>query len=380
MSPNSVQTPSPVSPFPASPVSLGSSTHTNGQYPNLPSPHDATLAQSPVSASNDKALPLPFPPSGVRIASPSRSPSPIPNPFERRLSGETITQSPLPGANMPLPFFDILRPELDLGNESDDDSVYTIHTDLKRDGNAPSSPSGDSEVGLAYAHDSDDDTPVVMPLDIRKSALKDGINKVKFPTSASSDGRQPTGPSRQTSAASSRSAVSSRSAATTSTCPVRTRSASAATQSTARSVGALERAMETLIEEGASVSVLASGSVLASIGASASGRGSGKPSRSNTVPGPASPEQKPPKLPTRSHTNPSHPHIQSERVGLTGEVARIRNRESTKRKDRVCAGCDSKIEDGRWIQMDGGNVLCERCWKNMYLPKVYFLCYALSEG
>jgi hypothetical protein len=29
-----------------------------------------------------------------------------------------------------------------------------------------------------------------------------------------------------------------------------------------------------------------------------------------------------------------------------------------------------KIEDGRWIQMDEGNVLCERCWKNMYLPKV----------
>ncbi|KAF8447890.1 hypothetical protein L210DRAFT_3390119 [Boletus edulis BED1] len=127
--------------------------------------------------------------------------------------------------------------------------------------------------------------------------------------------------------------------------------------------------METLIEEGASVSVLASGSVLASIGGSASGRGHGKPSRSNTVPGPASPEQKPPKLPTRSHTNPSHPHIHSERVGLTAEVARVRNGGSTKRKGRICAKCDCKIEDGRWIQMDGGNVLCERCWKNMYLPK-----------
>ncbi|KAF8559643.1 hypothetical protein OG21DRAFT_1430630 [Imleria badia] len=362
LSPNSVQTPSPVSPFPVSPVSLGNSIHANGQYPNLPSPRDVTRQQSPGPPSNDKVHPHPFSPSDVRIASPSRSPSPIPNPFERRLSGETIRQSPLPGTNMPLPFFDILRPELDLGNESDDDSVYTTHTDLKKDESAPLSPSGDSEVGLAYANDSDDDTPVVMPLDIRKSALK-GINKVKFPTSASS------GPSRQTSAASSRSGVSSRSAATAFASPARTRSASAATQSTARSVGALERAMETLIEEGASVSVLASGSVLASIGGSGSGRGSGKPSRSNTVPGPASPEQKAPKLPARSHTNPSHPHIQSERVGLTGEVARIRNRGSVKRKDRVCAGCDSGIADGRWIQMEGGKVLCERCWKNMYLPK-----------
>ncbi|KIJ69321.1 hypothetical protein HYDPIDRAFT_80264 [Hydnomerulius pinastri MD-312] len=128
--------------------------------------------------------------------------------------------------------------------------------------------------------------------------------------------------------------------------------------------------METLIEEGASVSVLASGSVLASIAGPSTSRGAGgKPSRSNTVPGPASPEQKPPKLPTRSHTSPSHPHVHSERVGITAEVARIRNRGPEKKKDRTCARCETKIEDGRWIRMDGGSVLCERCWKNMYLPK-----------
>ena len=378
MSPNSVQTPSPVSPFPVSPVSLGNSVHTNGQHANLPSPHDAVLRRSPAPASSDKALPLPFSPCDVRIASPSRSPSPIPNPFERRLSGETVTQSPLPDLSMPLPFFDILKPGLGPENESDDESVYTTHTDLKKDESAPSSPSADSDVGLAYAHSSDDDTPVVTPLDIRKSAVKGGTNKVKFPTSASSDRRYPPGPSRQSSATSLRSTLSSRSAPSF-VGPARTRSASAATQSTIKSTGALERAMETLIEEGASVSVLASGSVLASIGGSAPGRGHGKPSRSNTVAGPASPEQKPPKLPTRSHTSPSHPHIHSERVGLIGEVARIRNGGSTKRKDRRCAGCGSKIEDGRWIQMDGGSVLCECCWKNMYLPKVRVFYCALSE-
>lgn len=374
MSPNSAQTPSPVSPLLISPISLGNSSHTNGQYANLPSPHDAIFQQSPAPPSNEKALPLPFSPCGVRIASPSRSPSPIPNPFERRLSGETISQSPFPGDGMPLPFFDILKPKLDHGNESDDESVYTTHTDLKKDENVPWSPSANSDVGLAYADDSDEDTPVVIPLDMRKSAVNGGTNKVNFPTSTSSDRRHVPGPSRQISAPSLRSAMSSRSA-TSVAGSARNRSASIATQ---KSVGALERAMETLIEEGASVSVLASGSVLASIGGSASGRG-GKPSRSNTVPGPASPEQKPPKLPTRSHTNPSHPHIHSERVSLTGEVARIRNGGSVKRKDRTCVGCDSKIEDGRWIQMDGGNVLCEHCWKNMYLPKVCALYCVMSK-
>lgn len=334
---------------------------------------------SPVPASNDKTSPLPFSSSGVRIASPSRSPSPIPNPFERRLSGETVTQSPMVDPHIPLPFLDILKPELDPENDSDDESVYTTHTDPKKDDNVPSSPSADSDVGLAYAHDSGDDTPVVVPLDIRKSAANQDTNKVKFPTCATPDQRHPSGPSRQISAASLRSAMSAHSAATSFAGP-RARSTSAGTQSTARSVGALERAMETLIEEGASVSVLASGSVLASIGGSASGRSAGKPSRSNTVPGPASPEQKPPKLPTRSHTSPSHPHVHSERVGLTGEVAWIRNRGPVKGKNRICAGCDSKIEDGRWIQMDGGNVLCERCWKNMYLPKVCVLCCALSKN
>ncbi|KAG1793024.1 hypothetical protein EV424DRAFT_1475710 [Suillus variegatus] len=126
--------------------------------------------------------------------------------------------------------------------------------------------------------------------------------------------------------------------------------------------------METLIEEGASVSILASGSVLASMTGPSGSRASGKPIRSNTVPGPVSPESRPPKLPARSYTSPHHPHIHSEPVGITGQVARVRERSNTK-KDRICASCDTKVDDGRWIQMDGGNILCERCWKNMYLPK-----------
>jgi hypothetical protein len=40
------------------------------------------------------------------------------------------------------------------------------------------------------------------------------------------------------------------------------------------------------------------------------------------------------------------------------------------RKPKVCLRCERPIEDGKWVQVDGGGVLCEKCWKNMYLPKV----------
>jgi hypothetical protein len=44
--------------------------------------------------------------------------------------------------------------------------------------------------------------------------------------------------------------------------------------------------------------------------------------------------------------------------------------ESKRRKKKECVKCEKIIEDGRWIQTDTGGVLCEKCWKNMYLPKV----------
>ncbi|KAF9014085.1 hypothetical protein BDQ17DRAFT_1342035 [Cyathus striatus] len=78
-----------------------------------------------------------------------------------------------------------------------------------------------------------------------------------------------------------------------------------------------------------------------------------KSHRSNTVQGPhSSPEVRHPKLPARSRTTSSM------------DVKREKPR-----KERVCVKCTKRIEDGRWIQTDSGGVLCERCWKNMYLPK-----------
>lgn len=359
LSPNSGYTLSPVSPFPSSPISPAPGSTLTSAHPT----YNTALRHGDAIMPDEKMrVPLPSP-TDVRIASPSRTPSPsIPNPFERRLSGETVTQSPMHGFGMRLPLLDMLKQPDSQDNESDDESIYTTQTSNAKGSETPLSPSTGSEVGLAYADNSDEDTPVVVPLNLRKSNANMATSKIKFPTLPSPDRDRSATPVRKASVASMISAASSRSETT------RYHSNSSATHSTTRSAGALERAMETLIEEGASVSVLASGSVLASIAGPSTARGtSGKPNRSNTVPGPASPENKPPKLPTRSHTNPSHPHVHLERVKATGEVARIRNRST--RKPRICARCDTKIEDGRWIQMDGGGVLCERCWKNMYLPK-----------
>ncbi|KAH7908878.1 hypothetical protein BJ138DRAFT_304714 [Hygrophoropsis aurantiaca] len=415
LSPHSGHSRSPVSPYPASPISpAGSTTPTNGQHPDLNSnlplsnPYESlsNTRDFPTSPRNQKQFDKSINGSEfVRIASPSRTPSPVSNPFNRRFSGDSEALSVTPGlGSIRLPFVDKYNMDQDGRHgdedESDEESVYTHNTDLhhhrRTQGDAtPKSPSSDSDLGLAYADESEDETPVVLPLDIRKSSIS-SKNNVKFPMltdkhertsppSVSSDYKFSRKGSQASSSARSESVSSSSGAG-----PSRTRSASAATQSTTKSAGALERAMETLIEEGASVSVLASGSVLASmsnINAGSSSRPtSGKPNRSNTVPGPVSPEYKPPKLPTRSHTSPSHPHVH-ERTVAASDSARVRGvgRAGTANcssggagkgkgkervvKERVCARCENKIEDGRWIQMDGGSVLCERCWKNMYLPK-----------
>jgi hypothetical protein len=51
-------------------------------------------------------------------------------------------------------------------------------------------------------------------------------------------------------------------------------------------------------------------------------------------------------------------------------MAREPERTSSQRRQKSCVRCEQAIPDGRWIQTDGSGVLCERCWKNMYLPKV----------
>lgn len=137
--------------------------------------------------------------------------------------------------------------------------------------------------------------------------------------------------------------------------------------------GALDRAMETLLEElpglpnpyeSTDATRNRSGSI-----ASTTSRTSGSSNvllatttlakRSNTVQSPDS--RRSLKLPTRSKTGP--PRESSALQDTERHERRVK-------KAKVCLKCDKKIEDGRWVQVDAGGVLCEKCWKNMYLPKV----------
>lgn len=97
-----------------------------------------------------------------------------------------------------------------------------------------------------------------------------------------------------------------------------------------------------------------------------------QPHRSNTVQVPPhSPENKPPKLPTRAKTTNEQHSGGSNKSSLLEPPSPRKE----KRRVRVCLKCERRIEDGRWIKVDTGGALCERCWKNMYLPKVGFLSY-----
>ena len=124
--------------------------------------------------------------------------------------------------------------------------------------------------------------------------------------------------------------------------------------------------------------------------------GGSKAHRSNTVPG-HQPQQlqspdggKPVKLPTRSLTSPqlerhapALPLGGGVRDGGGGGTPTkgkgVLKKERAAKKVRACLRCAKTIEDGRWVSVDGGGVLCERCWKNMYLPKVRF-CFFFLEG
>ncbi|KAI0062324.1 hypothetical protein BV25DRAFT_1916232 [Artomyces pyxidatus] len=53
----------------------------------------------------------------------------------------------------------------------------------------------------------------------------------------------------------------------------------------------------------------------------------------------------------------------SGRRSRSGSVAK-------KPKPKSCVRCARTIDDGRWIRVENGKgVLCDKCWKNMYLPK-----------
>ncbi|KAH9966614.1 hypothetical protein BC827DRAFT_1264570 [Russula dissimulans] len=102
---------------------------------------------------------------------------------------------------------------------------------------------------------------------------------------------------------------------------------------------------------------------------------------------PITPLPRPLKPPTRSLTSPTHAPRDSSTTLGGGFVARRGGTVSLKKErlsqessasglDRhfekvlTCVRCSKDIEDKRWIRVENGRgVLCDNCWKNMYLPK-----------
>ena len=105
-----------------------------------------------------------------------------------------------------------------------------------------------------------------------------------------------------------------------------------------------------------------------------------------------------PKLPTRAKTTPStspsstSPSSTATPTSSTGHSNGSGGGATTKRRatdassrrkggTHTCLKCGGWIEDGRWIRMEGAGVMCDRCWKGMYLPKVsFFAGFLFSVG
>lgn len=205
---------------------------------------------------------------------------------------------------------------------------------------SPPSPNDSEFEGLAYADDDEEEGTV-------RGSMVPATQGVRFPSMSSKrDTLKSESKYSESEAPSPRLPMRSLSTSTT---------ASAYTvRMAAKSTGALERpiAMETLLEQhegdppspGAgpaspTASSVSSPAVFpAQLAADAGQRDSMRP-----------------KLPTRAHTSPG--------LGPGRPEGKRRPRAKT------CLKCEVRIEDGRWILMEGGGVMCDRCWKNMYLPK-----------
>jgi hypothetical protein len=202
--------------------------------------------------------------------------------------------------------------------------------------------------GLAYASSVDDEGHETNDLPVESGGAK--TNQIEFPSlsrrsnASSISMYSPKLPARSLSIATSVSDYTKR--------------------MTAKSTGALERAMETLFED---VPPSPTDSVLSI----------SEPNHPflTFAPDGHSPlrdSSSRPKLPTRALTSPNVRRSRLDvREGKKASRSLTSRSESTiPSKYRACVGCGKSIQVGKWIPMDGGGVLCDQCWKNMYLPKV----------
>ncbi|KAH9901540.1 hypothetical protein C8Q73DRAFT_743067 [Cubamyces lactineus] len=319
------------------------------------SPHSPYSQKSPVSAElpppNARTSPsiTPTNSAGPGIASSPTSPVSVHSLRDRVLPpSQEPPKVPLPDppSTPRLPFFEKFKnklPPVDTAKPLPDSADPSPLSPVSDDG---------SYTGLAYANsdeeedDDDDDLPLrtsPQPLTTpAKSAIASSggggnQNKVRFPSMTNSE-------SKYSSSSSSSSTTSPR-------LPQRSLSSSTAgssysSRTFAKSTGALDRAMETLFEDSPLSPTTSTGS---------SRPFTGPDANRDSVGG------KSPKLPMRSHTSPTLPSSTARSDG---------HKTASKRpKTRICLRCERVIEDGRWIQVEGGNVLCDKCWKNMYLPK-----------
>lgn len=96
------------------------------------------------------------------------------------------------------------------------------------------------------------------------------------------------------------------------------------------------------------------------------------PKRSLTTPAP-----KPPAVTFSVPTSPKSAREPAE--AKSNESQAVQPKKSHRPRD--CVNCRTVITDGRWVPMETndqgggkGGVLCENCWKEMYLPKVCYSC------
>ncbi|KAI0362419.1 hypothetical protein OH77DRAFT_50535 [Trametes cingulata] len=339
---------SPVSAgLPSPSARMSPNHHHNNNTPTAPAgPGIASSPTSPVSVHSlrDRVLPpsqeppkapLPDPPSTPRL--------PFFEKFKNKLPA--VDTSARPHAHAQLPDAGRSADPSPLLSPRSDDGSYDGLAYADSDGDGDNGADGMNDVPLRASPLPLAGAPAASAGTAAAATTTTTKNKVRFPSMTNSESKY-----SSSSSSSSTSAPSPR-------MPQRSLSSSTAgssysSRTIAKSTGALDRAMETLFEEGPASPTTSAGSRAF---AASSDHQHPHEQRDSVSVGARSP-----KLPVRSHTSPTLP-----------STARPEARKSASRrpKNKVCLRCEKVIDDGRWIQVEGGRVLCDKCWKNMYLPK-----------
>ncbi|KAI0819561.1 hypothetical protein BC628DRAFT_1332676 [Trametes gibbosa] len=313
------------------------------------SPHSPYSQHSPILAGLPSPNITPTAPAGSGIASSPTSPVSDQSLRERVLPpSQEAPKVTLPDApSTPrLPFFEKFKNKL----PAVDTSTPSPQAGSGSADPSPLSPQSDdgSYDGLAYANSDEEEdeedvplraSPLPLATPTKPAGAAGGGNRVRFPSMTNSESKYSSASSSSSSTTSPRMPQRKLSTSTV--------GSSYSSRTISKSTGALDRAMETLFEDLPTSPTTSTSSA--------------RPLVSPGAPTADTHRDSVPKPPTRSHTSPTLP---------SSARAEAQKSASRRPRRRVCLRCEKHIEDGRWIQVEGGNVLCDKCWKNMYLPKV----------